>query len=429
LDATGSFSGSDLMLNRVENQIGAGDFPLRSALRGGILCVLWLIILCASPAQSPSVTEARRLFAAGSYDRASQLLESSLQSHPDDTDAHLLLGQIFALQGRRTEAIQQFTRTIELEPRSAVAYDTLGVALNRFAEFDLARKAFEQAIALDPALAEAQLNLAMSLAQAGDAPGATEHLREVIRIAPRAPIAATAHYLLAKINEDEDTPGAIAELAEATRIDPRKQEAWLELGTLRRESNDEAGALVAFQKAVACQPRDAESQYELGSEYLDEGDARQAVVHLELARKLMPQVTVAVLYKLDRALRKQGVNNEAQSIRAEAAVLLKQDSKTNEHLLEAQALDHDGVTLESQGETAKALEKYRTALELNPQHNGFRLNYALALCRLGRWQQGIAELNEILAVDPGNIEARRALYIAMDKARKASPVQPGPLSH
>jgi hypothetical protein len=38
-------------------------------------------------------------------------------------------------------------------------------------------------------------------------------------------------------------------------------------------------------------------------------------------------------------------------------------------------------------------------------------------------------LNEILAVDPGNIEARRALYIAMDKARKASPVQPGPLSH
>jgi tetratricopeptide (TPR) repeat protein len=417
------------MLKRLENFIGTGDFPFRSALRGGILCLLLLIIRSQSPAQFPSVNEARRLFAAGSYDRASQLLEASLHSHPDDADSHLLLGQIYALQGRRTEALQQFAKTIELEPRSAVAYDTLGVALNRFAEFDLARKAFEQAIALDPNLAEAQLNLGMSLAQAGDPSGGTEHLREVIRLEPRAPSAATAHYLLAKIDEDTDTPAAIVELTDATRIDPSKQEAWLELGSLRRESNDEGGALAAFRRAVACQPRDAESQYELGSEYLDEGDARQAVVHLELARKLMPQVTVAVLYKLDRALRKQGDNAEAQRIRAEAEMLLRQDSKTNEHLLEAQALDHDGVTLEGQGETAKALEKYRAALELNPQQYGFRLNYALALCRLGKWRQGIAELNEILAADPSNIEARRALYIALDKARNASPAQPGPSPH
>jgi tetratricopeptide (TPR) repeat protein len=235
--------------------------------------------------------------------------------------------------------------------------------------------------------------------------------------------------LLAKIYEDKDTSGAIVELTNATRIDPRKQEAWLELGSLRRESNDEAGALAAFRQAVACQPRDAGAQYELGSEYLDQGDARQAVLHLELARKLMTQATVAVLYKLDRALRKEGATAEAQRIRAEAEVLLRQDSQANEHLLEAQTLDHEGVTLEGQGETQKALEKYRAALELNPQQNGFRLNYALALCRLDRWQQGIAELNEILSIDPGNIEARRALYIAMDKARRAAPSQPEAAPH
>ncbi len=389
-----------------------------------------------SAAQDPVLLKAKRLFAAGSYEQAAAILKDALSSHPANAEAHLLLGQIYALQGHRTEAIQQFSSVIELEPKSATAYDTLGTALNRFAEFDQARTAFEQAVALDPNLVSAHINLAMSLAQSGDAAGATEHLQAAIRLQPHAQTAATAHYLLARIFEDEDSrnqdsqqqssPRAEDELNQALHIQPNYQEAWLSLGKLRSATNDEPGALAALEHAVACDPHDYESQYELGSEELAQNHAAQAVVHLELARKSTSNVTIALLYKLDRALRKQGEVEQAKQVRTEAQALLAQDSQANQHFQEAQILDHDGMELDAKGETAKALDKYRAALELNPQQDGLRLHYALALCRLNRWPQGIAELEDILQRDPANIDARRALFIAQDKARQTPPASSHP---
>jgi superkiller protein 3 len=386
--------------------------------RSTAFALLTFVLISCALTQSSDLSTAKRLFASGSYDKAAGVLETSLKSYPQDSEEHLLLGQVYALQDRRTEAIEQFTKTIELEPRWAIAYNMLGMALNRFAEFQRAHEAFAEAVALDPDLALARLNLAMSLAQAGEATQAADQLQAAIRIQPNAPTAATAHYLLAKIFMDNDSQRARDELTAAVRIQPSYQEAWIALGRLLRETNEPHGALDAFKHAVACDPRDYDSQYELGSEELEQDNIRDAVVHLQLARKATQYPTVGLLYKLDRALRKEGETAKAQAVRFEAQALLAQDTAANQHFLDAQRLDHDGMELEAHGETSKAVEKYRDALELNPQQDGFRLHYALALCRLNRWHQGIGELNEILLRDPSNIEARHALYIALDKAKQ-----------
>jgi tetratricopeptide (TPR) repeat protein len=319
-----------------------GSSPVRSRLLIVFLGIALLAFVCPPclATQDSQVAQARRLFAAGSYAQASHLLEDSLKTQPNNADMHLLLGQLYAVEDRRTESIQQFTKTLELRPESAVAYDALGTALNRFAEFEQARKAFEQAVALDPNMAQARVNLAMSLAQAGDAAGATEQLEIAIRLRPNGANAATAHYLLAKIFTGQDNRRALDELAAAVHIWPGDQEAWLALGQRRRETNDESGALAAFQRAVACDPRNPEAQYELGSEYLSQGNARQAVVHLQLARKAMSKATLAVLYKLDRALRAEGSKAEAQQFRLQAQALLAQDDQANQHLIESQAEQH-----------------------------------------------------------------------------------------
>lgn len=384
---------------------------------------LFLLVFVVTPCLWPQPTpldQARRLFNAGSYDRAAEILHSEIGAHPQNADAHLLLGQIDALQGQRTDAIDQLTRTIELQPNSAIAYNILGTTLERFAEFDEARKAFEQAVAHDPHMIDAHINLAMCLAESGDMKDAAGHLTTAIRLRPTGISAARAHYLLAKIYEDQDSKRAIDELVTSAKLNPGDEQTWLELGGMRDAVGDQPGALAAFLHAVALTPRDPEAQYQLGSEYLAAGDARNAVPHLDLARKLMPKPTLALLYKLDRALRKIGDAQEAEKVRDEAKALLAQDSEANAHFQDAEGLEHDALSLQDGGDLAGALKKFKAALEINPQDNRFRYNYALALCHADHWQEGVAELNEVLENDPGNIDARRALFIAKDKAKLAS---------
>jgi predicted Zn-dependent protease len=62
-----------------------------------------------------------------------------------------------------------------------------------------------------------------------------------------------------------------------------------------------------------------------------------------------------------------------------------------------------------------AAEKYRAALDLDPLNSGFRRNLALVLCRLGLWKEGVAELREVLRLDPNDADATKALYIALEK--------------
>jgi tetratricopeptide (TPR) repeat protein len=403
--------------------------PSRKQLFFGLHLMLACIVSAKyAPAQDAYLSRAKHLFQAGSYDQAAEVLESATKSHPDNFGEHLLLGQIYALKGRRRESIEQFTKAIHLQPSSATAYDTLGTALNHFAEFDQAGLAFKQAVNLDPRLASAHINLAMSLAQGNEFTGAIEQLKDTILLDPKAPSAATSHYLLAKIYETQDSElpdshRANDELTEAVAIQPRYQQAWLVLGRLRSNENDSAGSIAALTRAVECDPKDSEAQYELGSAYLEQDNAGPAVIHLSLARKTASVVTIALLYKLDRALRLAGNTQQVTQVRAESKALLAQGAAINQHFQEAQTLNHDGLELEAKGEVSAALEKYRAALELNPQQDGFRLNYALAECRLERWQQGIAELKDILERDPSNSEARRALFIAQDKAKQV-PIQP-----
>lgn len=75
--------------------------------------IVFFSLLCplVFATQDSQIAQARRLLAAGSYNQASHLLEETLNRRPDDADVHLLLGQVYAVEGRRTDSIQQFTRS------------------------------------------------------------------------------------------------------------------------------------------------------------------------------------------------------------------------------------------------------------------------------------------------------------------------------
>jgi len=79
-------------------------------------------------------------------------------------------------------------------------------------------------------------------------------------------------------------------------------------------------------------------------------------------------------------------------------------------------LNNQGANLEKAGDLAGALEKYRAARKLLPDHNGIRVNFAIALLRLGQWKEGLAELREAVRREPDNAVLKAALDDALAKA-------------
>lgn len=366
------------------------------------------------------IGKARELVAKGSVDAAISLLRGIVKQDPGNADAHLLLGTALALVPKRSEAIAELRRAIELRPSFAPAYNTLGMTLGRFVELDAARRAFEKAIELDPQLAEAHVNLALVFAQRKEFALAADHLDRALEIQGSSPAAAYSHYLRGKIYNEQNLPAEAAREFEKTiDLRPNYAEAYLDLGSSRRKLSDNAGSQKAFRKAVELAPANPTARYRLGMQYLRNGKAAQAVEHLREALRSQPE-NRAVLYNLGRALRNTGQTDEAKIVEQKLREILRSGEKSRANALVASQLNIEGIEFEESGNLPAAIEKYTAALEMDPLHAGFRRNLALALCRIGQWNQGIAELREVLRQNPDDEEATKALYIALEKAAAPS---------
>lgn len=381
-----------------------------------------LALACAGMlwAQNPLIEQAWKLAAKGKSDEAIQILQEVVKSDSKNADARLLLGSLLAEKGDRAESIAQLNEAVQLRPKSAEAQNALGEAYNRFGDAKSARGPFEKAVALNPGFGTAQVNLGLILLQAGERASAAGHLDRAIQIFGRTTEAAYPHYLLAKIYTAQNkAPKALAELEQAVSLRPDFAEAWSDLGLARKAALDDASALTAFERAVELNPADAVAQYRLGAEYLRAGHPDKAVQHLQQAYHLNPN-DQSTLNSLQMALRQDGKQAEADGIRQKLAELLQKKDQISQNALAAVRINNEGAALEKTGDLRGALEKYQKALDLNPDHVGIRVNYAVALLRLGQWTEGLTELHEALRRDPGNAQIQAALKDALAQAPPAS---------
>ena len=344
------------------------------------------------------------------------MLRRLVAAYPKDVDTQVLLGTALALSGRRSESIETLRNSVKLAPDSAPAQLSLGMVLARFGEREGARQAYEKAVTLDPKLTMAHLNLGVILAAEGKLDAAVDHFSKGIQLENGSPTAARLHYLRGRVFRQQDLlEKAASDFEKAVLLEPNNSKAFLELGTIRAELGNGPGALEALQKAAHLAPDDADARYQLGSQYLRAGRAHEAVAELEIASRLQPH-DQNVLYALARALRGAGRMDDAKQLTERLAQNAKAEAFHDPNLVKAGELNNEGIELEKQGKFAEALERYRVAVELRPQEVGFRRNLALVLCRMERWQEAVVELKEVLRLTPGDADATKALYIALEKA-------------
>jgi protein O-GlcNAc transferase len=376
-------------------------------------------MVCASlaMAQKPAVETAWQLIAQGKRDQAVTLLRDLIKADPRNADARLLLGSVMMENGQRSESIAQLTEAVRLRPKSAEAHNALGEAYIAFGEATAARPEFERAVELDPRHAQAHVNLAAILLEQGEAQRAIPHLDQAIRLFGPRPDAADPHYLRAKIySEERDAAKAVSELQQAVELRPDFAEAWSDLGEARKSLSDDKGALSAFRRAVVLSPEDPVAQARIGSQLLDTGAAHEAVAHLDEAVRLDPK-NQSALNALQRALRQDGQLERAEAAKKKLAELIRDRDEGDQKLVTALEINNRGAELEKAGDVRGALEKYRAAMELLPEHAGIRVNLAVALLKLGNWEEGVSQMRQALRRDPSNTQVQKALEDALAQAK------------
>lgn len=385
------------------------------------LAVACVVMVLAQPAGNSPVEAAWNLLAKGQRAQAKAQLQDIIRANPRNAEARLLLGSILMEEGQREESIAQLKEGVRLTPKSAMAHNALGEAYNTFGEPKAARPEFERAVELDPRLAQAQVNLSAVLLEQGESQAAIPHLDQALRLMGQKPDAAYPRYLRAKTyTEQGDATKARTELERAVALRPDFAEAWSDLGEARKTLFDDDGALAALRRAVALSPDDAVAQTRLGSRLLDAGEAHEAVPHLEAAVRLDPK-NQSSLNALQRALRQDGQTEKADAVKKQLADVLHARDTADQRLVAAIDLNNKGTVLEKSGDVRGALAKYRAALELNPDHVGIRTNLAVALLKLGQWDEGLAQMREALRRDPHNETLQKALDDALAQYRAHRP--------
>ena len=121
------------------------------------------------------------------------LARKMVADRPNDPHARFLLGMIDYDEGNDTEARQEFTRSLELDPKNNDTRYYLAMLDERLGNFDSAREGLEKVVQTDPNHAGAQQELGVIRLRQGDIAGARTALETALKLRPDIP---QTHYQL-----------------------------------------------------------------------------------------------------------------------------------------------------------------------------------------------------------------------------------------
>lgn len=225
--------------------------------------------------------KARAAVEAGAFEQAVPVLKGILQTHPQSSDVHLLLGETLAEVGKTDEAIAVLEKGRTVSPHNVALLFALGDACFEAHRIEQALEAYRAIVALagdgvadalvsiglvsfqqeqtaeairyyrealahDPESVFALNSLGDALFAQGDADEALKCYRRVIELDPDD---AQAHYNLAELYYDlERLEEAAAECRAALALDPELSFAYLTLGNICLDQEQTREALELFQE-------------------------------------------------------------------------------------------------------------------------------------------------------------------------------------
>jgi len=364
-------------------------------------------------ANAALLDQAKRLVEGNDPQGAISLLEKADLHASDASEIHALKGICLALLARPVESATEFDAAIALRPNYAPTYFSAGLAFASFNNLDRALERFATALKLDPNLPGLRYNDALVLARAGRFAESARQADLELASTHRKPESSLDLWRLKARDayEQKQWPGTIHAYQKALELDPGWPEAYGAIGEALFSLNRTAECLPMLEKSESLDPENATTHALLGRLYQDQGKPEMAIAELELAQRLRPS-DQEVLYRLYRLYNRSG--DAANAARTQKLlkdlVAARYDESLNE--TKATASNNAGLALEKQGDLSGALKQFDQAAVEDATNLIFQRNAALILCKLGRTDEAIRRLRDILDLDPDDPQTLQILSVA-----------------
>lgn len=226
------------------------------------------------------------LFQAGDLRRFEQQAREAVRRWPDHPLGWKALGNLFLFQGRHEEALEPFSRCIELAPQDVQARNNLGIIFLEMRRLEEAESHFRQAVARKPDYAQAHTNLGIALMERGRPEEAAAAHRAALAASPDF---AEAHNNLGNcLKELGSTEQAEASYRRAVELKPDFAEAHCNLGDVLLTMGRPAEAEASYRQALARKPDYVPAHGGLGNTLLKRGRPSEAVACYRRCLELDP---------------------------------------------------------------------------------------------------------------------------------------------
>jgi protein O-GlcNAc transferase len=350
---------------------------------------LYLEILRQDPGNVDAIHLLGVLAHQGKQDESSvTLIKAAISKRPDAAIFHYNLADALCALERDDEAIAEYTRAVEIEPKYVQALSNLGNLLNnkhRFAEaepycrrateidptgavawnnlgnslrginrFDESEKAYLKAITLQPTFAEAHNNLGLLLGRLGRLDEAAALFRNSLELHPAN---ATIHINLGLVHVGlgryEDAGDCFQT---AIDIDPKNVDAHNNLGSTLRSLGRLGEACRLYRRVLELQPDFVEAQANLAGTLSDQGNKPDALKEIDAALLLRPD-NASYHYLRGLILRDLQRHDEGEDAIRETLKI-----QPNNYA----ALTTLGYILQESGDLESAMEALQRSITLNP---------------------------------------------------------------
>jgi len=255
------------------------------------------------------------------YDEAIEHLQKAVELKPHFVLAHNNLGLAYGKKKQYSLALRAFQEAIKEKPGMAEVYNNLGCVylelgiilkqkgkntyfpaisqeLNKIynqipglkkqpgTAFDLAQKAFHDALTCDNHYKEARVNLGITYLNAGSMQESIAEFQKIISDDP-ADIQSRLNLAVVYLQTDAKDKG-MEGLQEILRLDPDNIQAHYYLGSMYLKMGQNEKAIAEFQCMIKINPQGPEAHFFLGEAYRTTGRVEQAIDEYHKTLKINP---------------------------------------------------------------------------------------------------------------------------------------------